>query len=204
MAILYGRQTKTSRALSAKEASEKKCPHCLYPMELVEQQEDRIVCKCENCGATNIFTFSPDEIERAKGKKPKTKKFSTFTLRDKSQKSKKKKKPEIKEGPPKPVDPDQKPENVHEDEAVQRIATIREGMQKQQVLTFEYVSSKGMRTSRAVEPYKIERNKKGEIVLWAWCQEGEGIRQFKLHGVSGVEISGYPYKPRFDVEDKLK
>ena len=41
MAIVYSGRSKISKMLSAKEAAEKKCPGCLHPMKIVDQQEDQ-------------------------------------------------------------------------------------------------------------------------------------------------------------------
>jgi predicted DNA-binding transcriptional regulator YafY len=208
--IRPGRGSEQQKELAKKELKTRKCPSCRREADAVEVKDDRIVYKCSNCGAVNTHTMSGAEYKE----KPKDKKHkrSAFILRDRSEEMKEPSdKSDRMEGPPKSAkDGDEKekteetPKDVEEKPpAGQTIDNIRESMKDQRILTFEYKSAKGVKSSRAVEPYKIERNKKGEIVLWAWCQEGGGIRQFKLSGVSATEIQEYPFEPRFGVEDKL-
>ena len=60
-----------------------------------------------------------------------------------------------------------------------------------------------MATSRNVEPYKLVRNGNGDVIVYAYCLDKEGIRTFKLHNVSDLVLQDYTFTPRWDIVDQV-
>lgn len=160
--------------------SEMSCPSCGGTMKVIEPGKDRDTLVCTKCGDVHTFTLAPQMA------KPPKSPFSTLTLRDKSD----------KKSNPSYVEPVE-----HQSDS---LTIIREGMDKQRLLSFTYISSRGEKTARQVEPYKLTRDAKGDLVLFAYDVEANGIKVFKLGGIGNLNMQEYEYKPRWNVEDKLK
>lgn len=84
----------------------------------------------------------------------------------------------------------------------EKVNVLRKHMTNLEMIDFEYISKNGTKSSRTVEPYKLDV-KNGEIYLWAFCSAGEGIRMFKLSGIRKIASSGFNYKPRYPLEDNV-
>jgi predicted DNA-binding transcriptional regulator YafY len=179
---IYNKRSKKRQRLATKG---KVCPSCKSDkMKLTEPGKDRTTFTCQKCGSISTFTKLP---ETTKTKKEPIKSLSAITLRDRSS--------EREERPTK------KP---LENESVYSILeTVRTAMDKTEVISFDYTASDNKKSSRNVEPYKIT-SRKGEIILFAYDLESGGIRTFKMKNMSYVEKQPYAYKPRYDIEDKLK
>lgn len=191
MAILYKRNHPLKKALAKKQAEEfeqaRECPECGGNLKLTEQGKDRNTYWCEKCNATSSFTNGPQRTKT----EPRTKKMGAITLRDKSTQrnyTKEKLAPIYQKN-------EKAPENLE---------TIREAMGDSNIISFEYHAEDGNKSTRNVEPYKISRDSFGNVVLYAYDLEKDGIRVFKLKNVAEINKQPYAYTPRWDVEDKLK
>ena len=168
------------------------CPHCGNQAAALEVQKDRITYQCENCRAKNTYTRVPDGRKEVRGQ---TNKLGLVTLRNKKQRND----VEKMEEEAKDTSED-KAEIVPED---LKVETIRTGMANGKVLSFEYRDRNGQKSFRTIEPYKIAKDKKGNIVLYGFCLEKNGIRMFKLPKIAKLAEQPYDYKPRWPVEDLL-
>jgi hypothetical protein len=187
--MIIFRPHKSNNPLSARYKLEKHketqtCPECKKgKLELQDVGKDRNSYKCKSCKATVIFTGGPKQQKTDKNKR-----LSLLTVRDRSPQKSKDEKQDSE------LDPVNKAIMLH---------TIRKGMTEHTILNFEYIASDGNKSSRSVEPYKLTKNKYGEIILFAYDLEKDSIRVFKLGGMGDIEKQEYTYKPRWDVEDKL-
>lgn len=75
------------------------------------------------------------------------------------------------------------------------LQTIKEAAQHQQTVRIHYTDSAGKASERTVEPYEI----KGDA-LYAHCLSGNGIRAFKLNGISSAVHTHERFEPRFDIK----
>jgi hypothetical protein len=194
MVVYYKGKNHISKALQHQELGTISCPHCGAQADVTDTKEDRITYRCSGCEAIIIQTVSPVDIKTKKAQKKKRDEFRAIQVRERSEK----KKGDKQEGP---LKKEESQEN--RDIPSPTVPVIQGAMKHKRVLTIEYVSSKGSKSTRSVEPYKLEKNRKGEIVLWAYCHEGEGIRQFKLKGIVAADKSDYEYEPRWPIEDRL-
>lgn len=190
MAILYKKNHPLKRVLAKKQAEEyehaRECPECGGDLKLTEQKKDRNVYWCSKCNANSSFTNGPKKTKT----EPRTKKMGAITLRDKSTErnyTKEKLAPVYQK--------DDQPDGLE---------TLREAMGDSVIVSFAYHDRNGDKSTRNVEPYKISRDGFGNIVLYAYDLEKDGIRVFKLKNVAGITKQPYSYKPRWDVEDKIK
>lgn len=155
-------------------------------MELTESGKDRVTYTCQKCGAINTFTYGPN-FSNPKKKKESVTKLSAVLIRDHSSKEKNNTVPKQTQAePPKQI-----------------LSLIREAMADTVVFSFDYVTSDNKKSSRNVEPYKLTR-RNGDLILFAFDLESGGIRTFKIHSMSYAAKQPYAYKPRYDIEDKLK
>lgn len=172
----------------AESGAGRSCPACGTFMEFVEGGKDRATYTCPGCKEVATFTNKPTG-----GNQPtKQQKGKSFTLRDKSSKSSK--------------HPSTKPpvESQAVTDVTDAVKTIRECMEDQNILLFEYNAHNAGFSARTVEPYKLTRDKTGDIVLYGFDIESEGIRIFKLSKMKNMEKQTFVYKPRWDLEDKLE
>ncbi|MFA5132539.1 MAG: WYL domain-containing protein [Candidatus Paceibacterota bacterium] len=79
---------------------------------------------------------------------------------------------------------------------------VRKSMEEIKMLTFSY-ESHGDKKIRKVEPYKLMRNNKGEIILYAYCVESNGIRAFKIDKIVECAAVEETFMPRWPVENQL-
>lgn len=182
---IFSKRSKQRQALSRRG---KICPSCHSDnLKLTEPGKDRNTFTCQACGAISTFTQAPNINEP---KSQSENKFSAITLRDKSTE--------------KMTNKDHSKPKVLEKESIKSILeVIRKAMDANTILSFDYVSKDKTKSSRNVEPYKLT-SRKGELILFAYDMDSEGIRTFKLRNMSYLENQPYAYKPRYDVEDKLK
>jgi hypothetical protein len=174
----------------------KVCPSCGHQADVQELYKDRATYKCTNCNAVNTFTRPPTDFERTKGHRPKQEPSVPIIVRDRSKENLEiMKKPEEKPEQPEPREPEKVEGNIN---------IIKTGMQENKRIIFDYMDSKGRKSNRTIEPYKLMRDKTGAIVLYAYCLEGKGIRKFKFTGIAGVQLLNDPFMPRWPVEDKLE
>lgn len=196
MAIIYHKRH-PHIVNNAKEAAKGKeeihdCPQCGNEANIVEKYRDRATYKCTKCKAVSTYSIHPGDVQRIK----KNNKYKGVLVRDRSK--------EVKE---KEIE-DPKEENIEKKEqALERentMGTIREAMSKVHLLKLNYVSKSGEKSNRSVEPYKIIRDRHGDIILYAYCVEKKGIRVFKLKGITGIKLTEESFDPRWALEDKLK
>jgi len=163
------------------------CPACSTPLQLADKGKDRDMYLCNKCNSTITFTKSPAEVGPVK--EGKIKQLNSFALRDRSKEVRKSEKS---------VDND-----VGDDaKSVGLVAQVREGMSGRKMLSFVYIDSEGRKSARTVEPYKLT-TKDGQIVMYGYDVEAQGIRVFRLGRISALEKQEYEFKPRWDIEDKL-
>lgn len=191
MAVLYKKRHPHKTSAGKQSASEEPgihdCPQCGNQSKLIEQHRDRSTYKCIKCNAISTFTNlpgKPNKKYKKKGPAP------GIVVRDRSEK---------KAEEPEPVQTSD--ENT---EAFSlNINTVNEGMVNTRKVSFEYIDTKGNRTVRDIEPYKLMKNRKGEIILYGFCKTSKGIRTFKLQRVFGVRLLDEVFEPRWAVENKL-
>ena len=184
--ILFKRRSDKKADLARKRVDtcrkERRCPACGSELKLSESGKDRDLFLCEKCNSTVTFTNAPF----AEKDDPSVKKYGSFTLRDKSKDNRKNYKDDPQAVAPKDT-----------------IKAVQAGMREQYLVSFDYVDSGGVKSSRTVEPYKIIR-RGADVILYGYDVESHGIRVFKLSRVNGLEKQPYQFKPRWPIEDKLK
>lgn len=199
MAILHKRRhpilvSRATQEASKADADMHSCPKCGNDAKLVEKYTDRSTYKCVKCKAESIYTRPPTDYKKIKTSK------GPIIVRDMSkQRRKETKKPKEEEHREPEEDNDQTPKGM-----LETVGTIRQGLESTSLLGFEYTDSKGQKSKRNVEGYKLAKNKNGELVLWGYCVENEGIRVFKLSKIRRLSKQPYTYKPRWPIEDRLK
>jgi len=164
------------------------CIRCGNEAILLEKYENENRFKCSKCS----YHWAVAVGTELKGRKKNTgKNKSGILIRDMSKKDKEQKKKEDTE-------------TVNTAEEIQEIVkVIREGFAQKKVLTFEYEAQKSGKSTRSVEPYKLEiRN--NELILWAYCLTGEGIRVFKLGNIKNILQSDFTYEPKWEIVDSVK
>ncbi len=195
MGIYYKKRSDPKKAWGKIKAKDnvdvRACPSCGEWAEPYEVHRDRITYKCKNCKATNTFTVLPSEVNQPEKK---VKKLGAITLRDKSKKPKKEKALKLDETPV---------EDVEEAGLVGAVSTIKQGMKDVKLISFDYVDNKGNVSQRSVEPYKLTVDKNGQVILYGFCTEANGIRVFKIKRAKNCTQLPYEFEPRWPVEDKL-
>jgi transposase-like protein len=170
-----------------KQALESKtCPACSGHLEPVESDKDKQTYVCTKCHATNTFASLSPYVE----KKSKEIKLGAITLRDRSGER------------AKPHDYKNKVKIENKEVQTEMLNSIRTAMEGVKLLQFNYRNDKQL-TQRVVEPYKLALDGSKNVILYAYCTEGEGIRVFKLGKMENVMVTDYGYKARWEVEDKL-
>jgi predicted DNA-binding transcriptional regulator YafY len=150
-------------------------------LELIEKGDGRQVFVCVKCHATSTFA----DLSSLTEKKTKEIRLGAITLRDKSIER-------------------QKPNNSKSKEVnIELLNVIRAAMSGAKLLQFGYGNDKQI-IQRTVEPYKLAQDGSKNIILYAYCTEGEGIRIFKLSKMVDAKLMEYGYKPKWEIEDKLK
>lgn len=190
MAVFYSRKSKIKKEEARKEASnldeEVFCPLCGYEAKLIEIYQDRKSYKCTKCQKISTFTVLPKNAKTGKPKQRKEPEPKGILIRDRSKEVKK----------------EQKEQKIEvEDQEAPKMDPISNSMKNKNVLTFEYISKDGNKSVRSVEPYKVTKDKKGNIILYGFCLAGKGIRVFKLNGMKNIKSTEKPFKPRWPVED---
>jgi hypothetical protein len=168
---------KTIRALQ-----ERTCPSCREQLTISESGVDRDTFVCEKCKSISTFTKLPDII-----KKEKVTELGMLKIREQPKKEK------PKEGA------DNKPTATDE-----IIVGIRECLSTNNLASFYYTATDGTTKLRNAEPYKLMKDKNGEIIMYAYDLDGEGIRVFKLRAMTRFAKQDFTYKPRWEIEDKLE
>lgn len=189
MPIIYRKRSAIKPALAKKQAEEyergKECPECGGELKCTDIGKDRNTYWCSGCNATSTFTAAPPKAKPSAGKR-----MNSITLRDKS------KKKNYQKDQVAPIYTKRKTEK-------ENLESIRSAMEKLSIMSFSY-SSSGNTSTRNVEPYKITADSSGNLVLYGYDLDSNGIRVFKLRNMASLEVQPYTYKPRWDVEDKLK
>jgi ribosomal protein S27AE len=187
MVAIYRRQMPQKAQLARKKIADSKknrtCPACGTFLQLAESGKDRDTYYCSKCNSTATFTISP--VEEPKNSSTK---FKTFSIHDKSKTTKHPEK--------------DKPEQEETANVADSVNTVREGMGGRNLVSFEYLDTQGNKSTRMVEPYKLTRTG-GQIVLYGYDVEAQGIRVFKLSRAHGLKKQSYSFSPRWPVEDKL-
>lgn len=75
------------------------------------------------------------------------------------------------------------------------LETIKSGIEKQQLLRFDYSDNQGKKTLRTVEPYRLVL-KEISWYLQAFCLEREDFRTFKLSRISHLDLLAKDFTPR--------
>lgn len=76
-----------------------------------------------------------------------------------------------------------------------RLSKIIDSANATRLVTISYIDSKGKRTKRMVEPYKLT-----ESDFWGYDIDKDGIRRFKTKNIRGVKKSIKTFEPRWDIE----
>jgi predicted DNA-binding transcriptional regulator YafY len=76
-------------------------------------------------------------------------------------------------------------------------------MAEKKVLSFRYTDHNGQESARTVEPYKLQRAGTGELVLYGFCLEKDGVRLFRLAAMQDCTVDTYAFEPRYPLEDLL-
>lgn len=193
MAVLFSRANKQKKKQAQQSASgledEIFCPNCGYEAKLIEIYKDRKVYKCTKCMEISTYTILPDKPNKTNKHKGKQKEIPGIIIRDRSKEKEKDKKEHTKED---------------SDPPTTMLQEIERGMESTQILSFEYVTKDGKKSMRRVEPYKITKDASGNIILYAFCLEGGGIRVFKLNGMKNIKSMEYTFKPRWPIENEIK
>lgn len=189
MAILYKKRHPHKKEAGKQAASDKgdvhHCPRCGNESKMIEQHRDRSSYKCTKCNALSTFTNLPGKPNtkyKKKGPAP------GIVVRDRT---KERQEESVQEAP---ADTEAFSLNIN---------VLHESMVSTQRVSFEYMDLKGNRTIRDIEPYKLMKNRKGEIILYGFCKASKGIRTFKLQRVFGVRLLDDVFEPRWAIEDKL-
>jgi predicted DNA-binding transcriptional regulator YafY len=72
---------------------------------------------------------------------------------------------------------------------------IQEGARKKKKIRFNYIDEKGKSSARTVEPYEI----KGDL-LYAYCDNRQAIRGFKLTSISSASRTDETFEPQFKIK----
>lgn len=75
------------------------------------------------------------------------------------------------------------------------LETIKSGMERHQLLRFDYSDNQGMKTTRTVEPYRLVL-KEISWYLQAFCLERNDFRTFKLSRISHLDLLEKAFTPR--------
>jgi len=204
MAILYSKMYRIKKN-AGKEAAKgavdtTHCPNCGNIATLIEKHRDRATYKCTKCNAINTFTRPPTDYERKQKSKPNQ---SLIVIRDKSKEGKGATKGH--KGHEEDVSEKDTNEPKKDTKEVPKytIDTIQKSLAHAKVLNFNYMDRNGKKSARNVEPYKIVRESNGDIILWAYCLDNNGIRRFKINSIRKIKQLSYKFEPRWPLEDKL-
>jgi predicted DNA-binding transcriptional regulator YafY/ribosomal protein S27AE len=166
------------------------CIRCGNDAVLLEKYENENRFKCSKCSYQWAISTG------TKMEKPRSKKAQKgITVRDMSRKDESK--PNLFEKAKTEVSVNT-PEEIKE-----LVKVIKEGLKNKKILNFDYDSKKNGKSSRSVEPYKLEV-KNNEIILWAYCLSGEGIRVFKLGSIKNISQADFTYEPKWEIVDSIK
>ncbi|MBF2381108.1 helix-turn-helix transcriptional regulator [Listeria innocua] len=86
------------------------------------------------------------------------------------------------------------------------VEIIKVALQKNKLLTFEYIAHQGNKTVRIVEPYQLVM-KSSHWYLYGYCQNRNDFRLFRLSRMSGLQILEDTFtlrdfqKPQLEMED---
>jgi predicted DNA-binding transcriptional regulator YafY len=160
---------------------EMSCPSCKGHMKLIEAGTDRDTLVCTQCNAVHTFTVAPNARKQSD-----TTELGSLTLRNRSKET----------NTPNKCEPTQGYQDT--------LDVIRKCMDDTKILSFNYISVNGKKSARQVEPYKLSRDANGDVVLFAYDIEASSIKVFKLNGIGKLSIQDFDYKPRWDIEDKLR
>ena len=206
MGILYSKMHRIKKN-KGKEAAKGEtdtthCPNCGNEAKLIEKHRDRATYQCTKCNAINTFTRPPTDYERKQKTKPKQ---SLIVIRDKSKEAKGASKGHKGQEESVPENGTIVPKNETTEELPRyTIDTIRKSLQHAKVLHFNYMDRNGQKSVRSIEPYKLERRANGDIVVWGYCLDNDGIRVFKINRIRKIKQLSYSFEPRWPIEDKLK
>ncbi|MDO4332778.1 MAG: YafY family protein [Eubacteriales bacterium] len=89
----------------------------------------------------------------------------------------------------------------YKDSLSTKIGLIHTAIERCQVISFRYFSSKG-ETVRYVEPYHI-LYQWSDWYVWGWCRERMDFRLFKLNRMDGVACTKEPFWKRLDSRPDL-
>jgi predicted DNA-binding transcriptional regulator YafY len=186
MGYMYKRKNPVKLALAQAKIDAKRtfssCPSCQGELEFVEEKTDRQTYLCKKCNSFHTFTTAPTPE-----KKSKITKGASFTVRDKSKEKKQ----------TKPVDTPDKPQAPSNND---KLGIIRSALADSKVIRLKYESEKN--EPRIIEPYKLTKNANGEILLYGYDTNKEGIRTFKLDKIVDVYQEEFDYKPRWEAIDE--
>lgn len=187
------------------------CQGCQASMGVLFEDEEKIVYRCGICKGEASITKEERALNSGSKKKPKDSYLDKYIkLRDRSKEKKNIDEEQHKTEKTGALDEstnkkeeeqteEKKPEGIPD-----KVRNIKDGMDNKKIIAFQYVSKSGKKSTRAVEPYKIEKDARGNIILWAYCTEGEGIRRFVFSSMSKISNTKYDFKPKWPIEYKLK
>lgn len=192
MGVYFKRRISHTKQNAIKESKKNKqkyfCPYCGNKTESTEEYNDRTIFKCSKCLKTSCINKNFNESKQQKQQS------SLIMIRDKSQDKK-----------------DQKilAENKYSQDLstknkdiTQQINVIKQSMEEKRLLSFTYINRNG-KQYKTVEPYKLLKNNKNEVILYGQCTEKNEIRMYKVSNISNLNILEYEYKPKWDIENQL-
>ena len=74
-----------------------------------------------------------------------------------------------------------------------RIKKIQKCKDKNKLLKLTYLDKKGVKSTRNVEPYRLDEND-----FWGYDTDKGSIRRFKVRNIKGVKPLNISYTPRWD------
>lgn len=119
-----------------------------------------------------------------------------ITIRDRSGEKRKKE-------PVKPVASPTTSDDTPVQDRTAALKIVRQALADKKLLSFNYVDKNGVATFRIVEPYKLIKSK-GSIVLFGYCLEKTGIRQFVFGNMLNLKVQTSFFEPRWPIEDGLE
>jgi predicted DNA-binding transcriptional regulator YafY len=172
-------------------SSDLRCPSCGGHLIDSSARSGKPSSKCQACQAEVTVTGSTHVRGAALPKAT-----TGITIRDRSDEKRKK-------GPVKTA-----PSSIASDatpiqDRAAALKIIRQALADRVLLSFNYVDKNGTATFRIVEPYKLIKSK-GAIVLFGYCLEKTGIRQFAFGNMLNLKTQTSFFEPRWPIEDGLE
>lgn len=174
------------------------CLDCGASIKEVSKKENTSVYICTRC-STQITVESKKDLKNASPKsagvsRTRTGKSGGILVRDRSKENMKK---ELNEKEAVQDTNQEKPKEVNQVE--ENLKKIQASLKETKILQFTYVDSKGNKSVRSVEPYKI-LTKGNNVLLYGFCLEKNEIRTFSLGSIIDLDMQQFTFQPRWPIE----